>query len=394
MFERSELHILKERINEPRKFIQVISGPRQVGKTTIITQLLKKIAIPAVYESADAVPAGNTVWLDQLYNAARLRMKSQGSDEFLIIIDEVQKIPNWSETVKKNWDFDSFNKTNIKVVLLGSSRLLLQQGLTESLAGRFENIILPHWSFTEMNKAFGWDSDTYAWFGGYPGSADLIPDEERWKRYIRDSIIETSISKDILMLTRVHKPALLKNLFELGCLYSGQILSYSKMLGQLHDAGNATTLANYLLLLGGAGLLGGIEKYSPSPVRTKSSSPKLQVYNNALLSSQNPLKFADIKNYPDAWGRVIESIVGTYLVNESLRGRFNLYYWRDRNDEVDFVIESNRKLIGIEVKSSISRSKKGMSAFQKIFNPAKTICIDNMGLPWQEFIKINPEELF
>ncbi len=394
MFERSELQILKERVNEKRKFIQVISGPRQVGKTTIVSQLYNKIAIPVLYESADAVPAGNTLWIDQIWEAARLRMKSQGSAEYLLIIDEVQKIPNWSEAIKKNWDFDSFNKTNLKVVLLGSSRLLLQQGLTESLTGRFENIILPHWSFNEMNKAFGWDADTYAWFGGYPGSVELKTDEERWKRYIRDSIIETSISKDILMLTRVHKPVLLKNLFELGCLYSGQILSYSKMLGQLHDAGNTTTLANYLLLLGGAGLLGGIEKYSPSPVRTKSGSPKLQVYNNALLSSQNPLSFTDLKNYPDVRGRVIESLVGTHLANESLRGSFKLYYWRDRNDEVDFVIESKGKLIGIEVKSSISRNKKGMSAFQHIFNPAKTICIDNMGLPWQEFIKINPEELF
>ena len=394
MFERSELQVLQGRLTETRKFIQVVSGPRQVGKTTIISQLYNKIKIPVLYESADAIPPGNTLWLDQLWEAARLRMKSQGSEEYILIIDEVQKIPNWSETVKKNWDFDSFNKTNLKVILLGSSRLLLQQGLTESLTGRFENITLPHWSFTEMNKAFGWDEDTYAWYGGYPGSADLIKDGDRWERYIRDSIIETSISKDILMLTRVNKPALLKNLFELGCLYSGQILSYSKMLGQLHDAGNATTLANYLLLLGGAGLLGGIEKYSVSPVRTKSSSPKLQVYNNALLSSQNPLKFADVKNNPDAWGRVIESIVGTYLANESLRGRFNLYYWRDRNDEVDFVIESNGRLIGIEVKSSVSRSKKGMSAFQKIFSPVKTICIDKMRLPWQEFIKINPEELF
>jgi len=394
MFERSELQVLQGRLTETRKFIQVVSGPRQVGKTTIISQLYNKIKIPVLYESADAIPPGNTLWLDQLWEAARLRMKSQGSEEYILIIDEVQKIPNWSETVKKNWDFDSFNKTNLKVVLLGSSRLLLQQGLTESLTGRFENIILPHWSFTEMNKAFGWDEDTYAWYGGYPGSADLIKDGDRWERYIRDSIIETSISKDILMLTRVNKPALLKNLFELGCLYSGQILSYSKMLGQLHDAGNATTLANYLILLGGAGLLCGIEKYSLSPVRTKSSSPKLQVYNNALISSQNPLKFADVKNNPDAWGRVVESIVGTYLANESLRGRFNLYYWRDRNDEVDFVIESSGRLIGIEVKSSVSRSKKGMSAFQKIFSPVKTICIDKMRLPWQEFIKINPEELF
>jgi len=394
MFERSELQLLKKRIYEPRKFIQVISGPRQVGKTTMITQLYEQLSIPAMYESADAVPAGNNVWLDQVWDTARFRMRSQKANEFLLIIDEIQKIPNWSETIKKNWDHDSFNKTNLKIVLLGSSRLLLQQGLTESLAGRFENIILPHWSFEEINKAFGWDADTYAWFGGYPGTAELITDEDRWKRYIRDSIIETSISKDILMLTRIQKPALLKNLFELGCLFSGQVISYTKMLGQLHDAGNTTTLSHYLKLLGAAGLIGGIEKYSSSSIRIRSGSPKLQVYNNALLSSQNPMKFTGIRNNPAEWGRVIESAVGAYLVNESLRESFNLYYWRDRNDEVDFVIEKNGKLIGIEVKSTLLRNKRGMSEFQRKFKPVKTVCIDNKTMPWNEFIRIDPVDLF
>jgi predicted AAA+ superfamily ATPase len=396
MFERSELQILKKRINEPRKLIQVISGPRQVGKTTLITQLYDQLSIPAVYESADAVPAGNNVWLDQVWDTARLRMRSQKANEFLVIIDEIQKIPNWSETVKKNWDYDSFNKTNLKIVLLGSStsRLLLQQELTESLAGRFENIILPHWSFEEINKAFGWDADTFAWFGGYPGSAELITDESRWKRYIRDSIIETSISKDILMLTLVQKPALLKNLFELGCLYSGQILSYTKMLGQLQDAGNTTTLSHYLKLLGAAGLIGGIEKYSSSSLRIRAGSPKLQVYNNALLSSQSQKNFTNIKNTPEEWRRVIESTVGAYLANESLRGSFNLYYWRDRNDEVDFVIERDGKIIGVEAKSTLLRNKRGLSAFQKKFNPIKMVCIDNRTMPWQEFIRINPVDFF
>jgi predicted AAA+ superfamily ATPase len=321
-------------------------------------------------------------------------MKSQNAGDFILVIDEIQKIPNWSETVKKNWDYDSINNLNIKVVLLGSSRLLLQQGLTESLAGRFENIILSHWSFEEVNKAFGWDADTFAWFGGYPGSAELISDENRWKRYIRDSLIETSISKDILMLTRIDKPALLKNLFELGSLFSGQILSYTKMLGQLQDAGNTTTLSHYLKLLGSAGLITGIEKYSVSLVRARSGSPKFQVYNNALLSSQSPMTFSKVRKNPTEWGRVIESAVGAYLANESLKGNLSLYYWRDRNDEVDFVIERNGKFIGIEVKSTVSRNKRGMTSFQKKYNPFKTICIDENMIPWHEFIRINPAELF
>lgn len=394
MFERSELQEIRKRVYEPRKFIQVISGPRQVGKTTLITQLLEKLTIPALYESADAIPAGNNLWIDQLWDTVRLKLKSQKTSEFILIIDEIQKIPNWSEAVKKNWDSDSMNGINIKVILLGSSRLLIQQGLTESLAGRFENIVLAHWSFDEIHKAFGWNAETFAWFGGYPGAAELITDENRWKRYIRDSLIETSISKDILMLTRIDKPALLKNLFELGSLYSGQILSYTKLLGQLQDAGNTTTLSHYLKLLGSAGLVTGIEKYSGSPVRTRSGSPKFQVYNNALLSSQSPMTFSDVRNNPAEWGRVIESAVGAYLANESLKGSISLFYWRDRNDEVDFVIEKDGKIIGIEVKSTTSRNNRGMTSFQKKYNPFRTICIDDSRMPWKEFLTIKPSELF
>jgi predicted AAA+ superfamily ATPase len=266
--------------------------------------------------------------------------------------------------------------------------------LTESLAGRFENVTLGHWSFDEMHAAFGWDHDTFAWFGGYPGSAGIIDDEERWKRYVSDSLIETSISRDILMLTRIDKPALLRNLFELGCIYSGQILSYTKMLGQLHDAGNTTTLAHYMDLLGEAGLITGINKYSSSTVRTRTSSPKFQVCNNALASTHNSLFYKDIRNDHAAWGRIVESAVGAYLANEAMKDSINLYYWRDRNDEVDFVIERGGKLIGIEVKSTFSRNKKGLIAFKKKFNPVKTITLDDNIFPWHELIRINPAELF
>jgi predicted AAA+ superfamily ATPase len=394
MFERSELQEVRKRVNEERRFIQVISGPRQVGKTTLITQLLGKISFPSLYESADAVPAGNALWIDQIWDNARLLMQSRKSSQFLLVIDEIQKISNWSETVKKNWDYDSLNKINLKVILLGSSRLLVQQGLTESLAGRFENIVLSHWSFNEINSAFGLDANNFAWFGGYPGSVDILTDEIRWKKYIRDSLIETSISKDILMLTRIDKPALLKNLFELGSLFSGQVLSYNKMLGQLQDAGNTTTLSHYLKLLGSAGLITGIEKYSLSAVRTRSSSPKFQVYNNAILSSQSPMTFSDVRNNHSEWGRVVESAVGAHLLNESLKGNISLYYWRERNEEVDFVVEKNEKVIAIEVKSTYIKNKRGLTSFQKRFNPFRTICIDEKIFPWHEFIKINPADLF
>jgi len=280
------------------------------------------------------------------------------------------------------------------VILSGSSRLLVQKGLTESLAGRFETIYLNHWTYPEMQEAFGWDVSTYAWFGGYPGSADLITDEDRWKKYVRDSLIETSISKDILMLTRIDKPALLKNLFEMGCMFSGQILSYSKIQGQLHDAGNTTTLSHYLDLLDTAGLLRGIEKFSGTAVRIRSSSPKFQVLNNALLSAQQTEKFDEIRMNPAKWGRIVESAIGVHLANYSFKENYKLYYWRDRKDEVDFVLQKHDKIIAIEVKSNFSDIKKGMNSFVQKYHPIRVYLIGDKGIPWDEFLRSNPNNMF
>jgi len=253
---------------------------------------------------------------------------------------------------------------------------------------------MAHWSFTEMHQAFGWDANQYVWFGGYPGSAALIHDEERWKTYVQESLIETSISKDILMLTRVDKSALMKRLFELGCLYSGQILSYTKVLGQLLDAGNTTTLSHYLALLDTAGLLAGIEKYTPDVIRQRSSSPKFQVHNSALISAQRSELFATVKNTPEAWGRMVESAIGAHLVNHSITEKYNLHYWRDRNDEVDFVIERKGKVIGLEVKSGGAHSASGMTAFKNRYNTHKVLLIGNTGLPWEDFLKMKPVNSF
>jgi predicted AAA+ superfamily ATPase len=392
MFERPYLKLVKVRVEEPRKFIQVILGPRQVGKTTMVTQLLTQLSIPNLYESADAISATNSAWLMQVWESARLRMKASEATEFLLVIDEIQKIDNWSEVVKQEWDKDTRGNVNIKVILLGSSRLLIQKGLTESLAGRFETLYLGHWSYPEMQEAFGWNIEQYVYFGGYPGSATLINDEERWKNYIKDSLIETSISKDILMLTRVDKPALLKRLFELGCLYSGQILSFTKITGQLQDAGNTTTLANYLKLLSDCGLLGGLDKYAGDIIRKRGSSPKFQVYNNALITSQSNDTYEIIN--PKLWGRLVESSVGTHLINHSISERYNIYYWREGNYEVDFVIEKGDKVIGLEVKSGIKAENAGMGVFSEKFHPEKVLLVGTGGTPYEEFLKINPKELF
>ncbi|NLT03556.1 MAG: ATP-binding protein [Bacteroidales bacterium] len=394
MYERPYLKQVKERIEEPRRFIQVILGPRQVGKTTMVNQLLSQLSISYVYESADAISATNPTWLMQVWETARLKMKASGASEYLLVIDEIQKIDNWSEVVKQQWDKDTREKVTIKLVLLGSSRLLIQKGLTESLAGRFETIYLGHWSFAEMETAFGWSIEQYVYFGGYPGSASLIGDEERWKNYIKDSLIETSISKDILMLTRVDKPALLKRLFELGCLYSGQMLSYTKITGQLQDAGNTTTLANYLKLLSDCGLLGGLEKYAGSVIRKRSSSPKFQVYNNALLTSQANETYSNTIVSPTLWGRLVESSVGTHLLNRSVSERYNLHYWREGNNEVDYILEKGGKVIGLEVKSGASAANEGMRKLNTLFHPDKMLLVGTGGIPYEEFLKINPTELF
>jgi len=394
MFERSYLKSVKTRIEEPRKFIQVILGPRQVGKTTMVIQLLSQLSMPNLHESADAISATSSAWLVQVWESARLRLKASGATEFLLVIDEIQKIDNWSEIVKQQWDKDTRENINIKVILLGSSRLLIQKGLTESLAGRFETLYLGHWSYSEMQEAFGWNIEQYVYFGGYPGSATLINDEERWKNYIKDSLIETSISKDILMLTRVDKPALLKRLFELGCLYSGQILSYTKILGQLQDAGNTTTLANYLKLLSDCGLLGGLDKYAGDIIRKRGSSPKFQVYNNALITAQSDEAYEKAIVDPELWGRLVESAVGTHLINHSISERYNLYYWREGNYEVDFVLEKGDKVIGLEVKSGKRGENEGMGVFAERFNPEKMLLVGTGGIPYEEFLKINPKELF
>ncbi|WP_113923056.1 ATP-binding protein [Cognataquiflexum aquatile] len=387
--------LLKRLKDEPRRFIQVIYGPRQIGKTTLVRQIMAELDYPSVMIAADAVPAGDGVWISQQWENARIRQQQQPEKPFLLVIDEVQKIDNWSEQIKAEWDRDTAEEKDIRVVLLGSSRLMLQQGLTESLAGRFEATYLGHWSYKEMKDAFGLTAEEFIWFGGYPGAIALKDDEDRWKNYIRDSLLETSISKDILMLTRVDKPALMKRLFELGSVYSGQVLSYTKIMGQLADAGNTTTLANYLNLLNDAGLLGGLEKYSPNMVRKRSSSPKFMVHNTAIMSGISNESMDTLLADPKAWGRWVESAVGAHLINQSFKDKkLNVYYWREGNEEVDFVLEYKKRVIALEVKSSKTGTLSGMNAFAKQFKPEKTLLIGADGIPWQEFLQMDVLDLY
>ncbi|MHB8841504.1 MAG: ATP-binding protein [Candidatus Aquicultor sp.] len=379
------------RISEPRRFVQVLYGPRQVGKTTSIKQVLEEINIPSHYASADQPTIRDEAWLEQQWEFGRL--KAAGKKDAVLILDEVQKVPNWPEVVKRLWDEDTFHNVLLRVVLLGSSPLLMQKGLTESLAGRFEVIRVGHWSLLECQEYFGWDVDTFIYHGGYPGAAPLIKEPERRTRYIQDSLIETTISRDILLMTRVDKPALLRRLFYLSCEYSGQVLSYQKMLGQLQEAGNTTTLAHYLELLSGAGFVTGLSKFSGQAVRRRGSSPKLQVFDTALITAQSHLSLREAKRDRSFWGRLVESVVGAHLLNIASSGKIELFYWREGDKEVDFVIRSGNKLTAIEVKSGRTKGVlSGMTAFNKAFTPQHKLLIGGDGIPVDEFLKSDLSE--
>ena len=386
--------ILRSRLKEKNRFIQVLAGPRQVGKSTIIADVLSTLKIPYVSESADDITISGDVWLKGIWDRARILAMQH--EEALVVIDEIQKITNWSEVVKKLWDEDRKTGVNVKVVLSGSSRLLLMKGLSESLQGRFELIPVPHWSYGEMKDVFGFSLDEFIYFGSYPGPVDLIGDEKRWKSYIRDSIMEPSLTKDILMLTPIQKPALLRQLMELGAYYSGQIMSFEHMLGQLYDAGNTTTLAYYLELLRQSGLLAGLQKYSGSVFRKRASSPKFQVFNNALLSSRHPIDFAKAKEDDTFWGRLVESAVGMHLLNSVVGEDVSLGYWREKQNEVDFVLYNEYSAVAFEVKSGGRTYGMGMEAFLKRYPESKVFSVSakadagSMVISLEEFLLSNP----
>ena len=396
MYKRKYFHTLFKRLNEPRKFIQVLTGPRQSGKTTLVQQVIAEIKIPSHYAASDAIEAKSAVWIEQQWEIVRLKLKEQYQKKaFLLVLDEIQKIPNWTETVKRLWDEDDAHRLPLKVVLLGSSPLLVQKGITETLTGRFELIRIPHWSYPEMKDAFHFSLDQFLFFGGYPGSAPLIKDEQRWKNYVNDSLIETTVSRDIFMMSRVDKPALLRRLFELGCQYSGQILSFNKILGQLQDAGNTTTLSHYLELLTAAGMLMGLQKYGLKKVRQKASSPKFQVLNTALISAQAGQSFKDAKHNFEFWGRLVESAVGAHLINESINTGMEVFYWREGNKEVDFVLKKDNKIAALEVKSGKKETAlPGIDKFSKKYDTLKKYLIGRGGLKLEDFFTLSPADLF
>ena len=388
-YQRPLLGNLLARIEEPRRFIQVVAGPRQVGKTTMAISLSHSLKGLVEYHSADDAFAYSPAWIDQIWESMRIRMKLEQKSGAVLIIDEVQKISDWSAAVKKHWDKDTRDKLDIKLMLLGSSRLLLMDGLSESLLGRFELNHAGHWSLAEMEAAFGFSPEQYQWFGGYPGAAAFATDESRFKEYVRNSIIEPTMIRDILMTTKIDKPALLRQLFDVGAELSARIVSYNNMLRQLQDAGNTTTLAKYLRLLEQAGLLSGLNKFSGRIIETKGTIPKFQIHNTALLSARSRKTFTEVYSNPNEWGYIFENSVGAYLVDQVLKNsNCALYYWREHNFEIDYVLQYGDEVIGIEIKSGES-GMPGKSAikFKELFPKAKLILVGKQGIPYEVFMK-------
>lgn len=393
MYQRSDYQTIKQRLEEPRRFIQVLTGPRQVGKSTVVKQVLQDLSIPYQFFNADNIPAISNSWISDCWASVRSLKKAENIPAIALIIDEIQKIPSWSEALKKEWDQDSFNSEDIRVLVLGSSRVMLEKGLSDSLAGRFEQIRMGHWSYDEMHQAFGLTLDEYIYFGGYPGSASLIGDEERFRQYIQSSIIDATINKDVLIDSPVSKPSLLRQTFELGASYSGNLLSLNKMIGSLQDAGNTTTLSNYIGLLDESGLLCGLKKFSIDPARRKASIPKFQVYNNALKMVYSPLSFKGIIQDRKTWGHTFESSIGSHLANICFKKGYELNYWRERADEVDFILKGRSGTIAIEVKSNAEKNTAGLQKFNTLFHPNHSIIVGDGGIRAEDFLSMNIEGL-
>lgn len=381
-------------MNEPRRFIQVLAGPRQVGKSTLIGQVLDECTLPHYSYNADGVDENDSDWIRRIWESTRVQMDSKQQTEAVLVIDEIQKIRQWSEMVKREWDADTRDRRQLKLFLLGSSRLMLRKGLTESLAGRFELIRLGHWTLSEMQDAFGWTLDQYIYYGGYPGTAGLSEDIRRWKKYVRESLVALAIEKDVILTSNIYKPVLMKQLFELGCSYSAEPLSLTKAIGQLQDAGNVTTLSSYLNILKECNLLTGLQKYANDNARRYQSVPKFQVYNNALLTAYRGTSYERDRTDPQIWGRWVESAVGAYLLGDAEESDYSVYYWRERSDEVDFVIVHQGDVVAIEVKSGRRGMNSGLPEFCQRFNPKRAFVVGTDGVPFEEFFKMRIEDLF
>lgn len=329
---------LTRNLGQKMPLIQVVVGPRQVGKTSLVKSYL---AGRGIYVSADSpTPLGAaevTKWWHQALS----------TPDRILAIDEVQKISGWSEIVKKLWDEKPHT---LRLILTGSAALILEKGLKESLAGRFELIRCHHWSFSEAKELFGLSLRQFIEFGCYPGAMRFFDDRIRWAEYIRDSIVEPAIGRDILLLQPVGNPALLRQVFLAAISRPAQVVSLNKMQGQLLDSAALATIQHYLEMMSHGFLVSLLSKYSAEKIRLKKSSQKIIINDAGLMRAfWRPVESTIT---PDLFGRYFENAIGACLLQ---RG-WELYYWQDRTWEVDFVaLAPDGKKYAIEVKSAAAK---------------------------------------
>lgn len=383
---------LLKRLGEGAALPQIVIGPRQIGKTTAIGQTVGSLSgkgFAAVLADADAMAAPPEKWVVEHWRKAHA-LAGTGKPTILAF-DELQKVPGWSEIVKR--EFDVSQRSNAgprpRIVISGSSALLVSKGMRESMAGRFELIRFPHWGLAEERAAFAVDIETHVALGGYPRRREFLPDTGRFLDYVRDSIIESVLSKDLLLLNPVDKPVLLRRLFEFACHHPAEVVSLQKMLGQLTDKGNVTTIAHYLDLLAAAFLVTPIQKYSPEILRIRSSSPKLIVMAQALLAAVQDKKPDALARDREQYGRWVENAVGAHL----LRSGLEVFYWRDRDREIDFVARKGRAVMAVEV--SVSPKKHTPDSLKRLARKigiARSVVVGPQGVALESFLLRDPVE--
>jgi len=383
-FRRDFVETLEQRILEPRAFIQIVMGPRQTGKSTAVKQALDSIKYAKIVHVFNRAAANKTKILEDIWRKAR---EVEATESPVVLsLDEIQLVPEWSSLVKTLWDEDTRDERDIRVILTGSSSLLIRKGISESLMGRFEITRSTHWSFWECIQAFDYSLDDFLYFGGYPGAAKLKKYEERWYGYLRDAVIEPTLSIDVLDMEDVRKPALMRALFEVGASYSCREISYRKLLGQLDDRGNTATIASYLGHLSQAGLLSGLHKYDEKLLETKSSSPRLLVHDTSLMVAASGEDRTTLLEDPDKRGHLTETAVGAYLLARSQKEHFELFWWRENNKEVDFVVKKGRKRTAIEVKSGKPKGKSGICAFLTEYPNTYSITVGTKDFTIEDFL--------
>ncbi|MCY3999882.1 MAG: AAA family ATPase [Bacteroidetes bacterium] len=414
MYERIHVReIIDLILNDAAMRIIAATGPRQTGKTTIANQAcdrLNRLGFLTWYIPLDNVEhdvseytsgigtmrVGTKPDAELLINIwQNARKASEKSDQGLVLVlDEIQTIPQWSNLVKSLWDNDRREGFKVRPIILGSAAWRMLVGINESLAGRFITQKITHWSYREMTECFRLNVDEYVFFGGYPGAFYSRRPEKRqeyWHNYIQTSIISPIFDRDIMGLTRIRKPALMRRLMDLGPSLSAQLISYNKLLGQLQDKGNSTTISGYLDLLSDVGFLTCISRYTPRPHVGKASSPKLNVLNTAIMTVGSGHSFPGVLNHSTDWGRIVESAVGAHLLNSSGFAS-KIHYWRDEPHEVDYVVSRGPDLLGIDVKSGSSTKKGGLNAFKRRFPNAKTMIVGPNGIPLHDFFSLTADE--